>query len=310
MSKVVLLGECMMELSQAGDNLLSKSFAGDVYNTAVYLKRVLAQADVSFLTAAGDDVLSQEFSDVLASEGVGTQYVYSDPARTLGSYMVHLDSDGERSFTYWRSDSAAKQVLKLISDDFVEQIADADYFFYSGISLAILAEEDREKLWPLLEKIRAKGVKVVFDPNYRPKLWVGTEDVVSYFDQAFAHCDLLLPGIEDFDWLYGLSTIDSIKQMLAKFEIPEVIIKNGPKKVTCLINQSELSEVEITPVEKVVDTTSAGDSFNGAFLAAKLQGRDLSEAIQQGALVAGEVIQHKGAIVQKALFSEFIAKAL
>lgn len=306
MAKIVVMGECMMELSHISESHLAKSFAGDVYNTAVYAKRVNPDCEVSFLTAAGDDALSNELVSVLEAENISPEFVYKDAERTIGSYMVNVDEHGERSFTYWRSDSAAKQVMKLVDDDFVSQAASADYFFYSGISLAILAPEDREKLWGVLEALRAAGVKVVFDPNYRPKLWAKTANAIDFYNKAFSLCDLLLPGIEDFDWLYGINTVDGIQQLLQPFAISEVVLKNGPKKVTCFVAGEEVSEIEITPVDKVIDTTSAGDSFNGAFLASRLQGQDLASSIRFAAAVAGEVIQHKGAIVPLAKFSPFL----
>lgn len=308
MSKLVVMGECMMELSHIDSHSLAKSFAGDVYNTALYAKRVFQSADVSFLTAVGSDALSDEFIGVLKAEGIGADLVYRDSHRTIGSYLVHVDERGERSFTYWRSDSAAKQTLKLIESDLASRCSDVNYFFYSGISLAILADEDRDKLWLLLETLRSEGVKIVFDPNYRPKLWAQTRDIKAIYERAFSLCDLLLPGIEDFEHLYGSKTADDVMSVLAAFTIPEVILKNGPEKVTCYVAGNDAVDVKITPVKHVVDTTSAGDSFNGAFLASRLQGKDIVSSVGFAASVAGEVIQHKGAIVPTESFVQFLSE--
>lgn len=308
MNKVVLLGECMVELINAGENLLQRSFAGDVYNMAVYLKRTNADVKTSMFSAVGKDELSEQMLERFASESVDSDYVFRSEDRNPGMYLVQTDAEGERSFSYWRSQSAARHVMRLMPDNIVDQLADTDYLFFSGISLAVIEPEDRPLLWDLLTKIRARGVKVIFDPNYRPRLWGADEDVKGQFKTAIEHCDILMPGIEDFDWLFGLDNVDDIHEYCSQFGINEVILKNGPKDVYCLQANGERIHVPITAAKTVVDTTSAGDSFNGSYLAARISGKDIPEAVTIASKVAAEVIQHRGAIVPKPIFDEFFNK--
>ena len=76
MSKVACIGECMIELKQAQGTeagLFSRGFGGDTLNTAVYLARLGAAAD--YITALGDDSLSDEMIGGWTAEGVGTTRV-------------------------------------------------------------------------------------------------------------------------------------------------------------------------------------------------------------------------------------------
>jgi 2-dehydro-3-deoxygluconokinase len=79
-----------------------------------------------------------------------------------------------------------------------------------------------------------------------------------------------------------------------------VVVKDGEKGVTLAFEGTDISHVPATPVERVVDTTSAGDSFNGAFLSRLVTGDTPSEAAAFAARIAAGVIGHHGALVDKA----------
>ena len=106
---IALIGECMIELQQV-EQSLRKGFGGDTLNTAVYLSRLTTgkNVNVSYVTALGEDKLSQEMLDNWQSEGINIQWVQRSKTKQPGLYMVETDEHGERSFLYWRNDSAAK----------------------------------------------------------------------------------------------------------------------------------------------------------------------------------------------------------
>ncbi len=104
-----LIGECMIELVEGGDGRLVRGFGGDSLNTAVYLAR-LGQC-VNYVTALGDDPYSAEMLAAWAAEGVGTDLVGRLPGRLPGLHTVRTDDKGERSFFYWRSAAAARDVF-------------------------------------------------------------------------------------------------------------------------------------------------------------------------------------------------------
>jgi 2-dehydro-3-deoxygluconokinase len=304
MSKITLMGECMIELLQSQNVINKQGFAGDVYNTAVYLKRLFPSIQTSLLTAIGCDGLSNKMLQCFEQEGLATEHVFKLNDKQPGIYLVQTDELGERSFLYWRESSAAREIVKSLSETVVNELSADDMFFFSGISLAVIKPEDRPLFWQRMAKLKAAGVRIAFDLNYRPKLWQNKQEAQEQFMQAFAISDVLLPGVDDFAALFSLTEVESIIEFFAKFNYQELVIKNGEDNVYCLTPNSK-EVVAVTPVEHVVDTTSAGDSFNGAYLGARIAGKSIEDAVMLAAQVAGFVIQHPGAIVDKTKFSEF-----
>ncbi|MGJ8679344.1 sugar kinase [Paraglaciecola sp.] len=305
MQKVVLFGECMLELKQNDAATMRHAFAGDALNSAVYLKRQFSQIDVSFMSAVGDDSISQQMLDVFTQEGLDNCFVYADKTKAPGVYLVQTDEDGERSFVYWRENSAAREVMQFVDQDVIDTLGSQDLFFFSGISLAVIKPEQRAMFWDMLKQLKQAGVKIVFDPNYRPRLWRDEDEAKGEFEQAFALSDLLLPGIEDFSQLYQLESVNEILDFCQPYQIEEIVIKNGPESVFIAID-GQVQEVKIQPVAKVVDTTSAGDSFNGVYLGARMTEQTPQRAVELASAAASCVIQHPGAIAPAQAFKDFM----
>lgn len=301
MSKIFLFGECMVELSSNQQQTLNQAFAGDFFNAAVYLKRAFEPIEVNLLTSIGEDKLSNAMIKLFEQEQLNTQLVFRDTKKLPGLYWIQLDSEGERSFDYWRSDAAVRQIMKWIDEPTLAELTNSDWFFFSGISLAVIKPEDRALFWQMLDKLKAAGVKIAFDPNYRHQLWQDEAQARAHFEQAFAYTDMLLPGVEDFKTLYAIETAEQVAEFCKPYQIDELIIKNGEQGVYC-VYQEQVTKIDIEPVKQVVDTTSAGDSFNGVYLGARLSGQQVEDAVKLAAKAAAIVIQHKGAIVPKQVF--------
>ena len=162
--RVVAIGECMVELAPTGDGTFTMGFAGDTFNTAWYLRRLMPKAStVSYLSAVGTDHISDRMVEFLAAEGIAIDHLQRLPERSVGLYMIQL-AKGERSFSYWRSTSAAR----LLAEDPTQLNAaldGADLIYLSGITLAILSEGARLRLLSALALARAAGSRVAFDPN-------------------------------------------------------------------------------------------------------------------------------------------------
>lgn len=307
MKNVFLFGECMVELTAASQEvasgkLMKQGFAGDVFNTAVYLKRLFKDAYVNMFTAIGQDKFSDDMLKLFEDEQLGTEFVFRSEDKIAGLYAIELDEHGERSFTYWRENSAARSVMQFVDQSVVDKFKKDDVFFFSGISLGVVKPEHREQFWQFVAQLKEKGVQIVFDLNFRPRLWASKEQAREQFCLAFDASDVLLPGVDDFAAIFDIDTVDGIIEYFADAQYQELVIKNGEKNVHCL-SAGERQIIDVTPVDNVVDTTSAGDSFNGGYLGGRIAQQTIAQSVQLANKVAGFVIQHPGAIVEKSLFS-------
>lgn len=297
--------ELMTASQESSANTLKQSFAGDVFNTAVYLKRTFSDVNVHLVTAVGKDNFSQNMIEYFKKEHIGTDFVFQSDTKIPGLYSIQVDEVGERSFTYWRSDSAARQVMQHIDENAINTLSQGDMFFFSGISLAVIEPNARADFWVMVEKMKAAGVKIVFDPNYRARMWDNPAQAKEQFEKAFSLSNIALPGVDDFQQLYDLSTSEEVYEFCKPYQFEELIIKNGEAGIFCY-TPDESFKFDITPVKNVVDTTSAGDSFNGVYLGARTKNLTISEAIGLASKAAGFVIQHKGAIVEREAYKLFI----
>ncbi len=298
LAKIAILGECMVEISGQVMGAMQQRFGGDTMNTAVYLQQVAKdRLQASYVTAMGTDVLSDVIVRQWQQYGVDCQFVLRDETRQAGLYLIQNDTSGERSFQYWRDNAAARFIMqhKDINAIF-KALLEYDALYLSGISLAILPEEDRQLLLDKLAELRNQGVKLVFDSNYRPRLWQSVAQTQRVYEQMYALCDLALLTIDDEQQLWADSDADACLARLQKYDIAEVVIKDGSNG--CYYTHNNQTHHHPTePVKQVVDTTAAGDSFNAGYLAGWLLQRDHATCANWGNKLAGQVIQAKGAIV-------------
>jgi 2-dehydro-3-deoxygluconokinase len=305
--RVVIFGECMVELYQLVENVYHQNFAGDVFNTAVYLKRVNPAVQVDFFSAIGTDLISDKLLAAVENEKLGSSLLLRSKTARPGLYMINTDAFGERSFVYWRDSSAAKQTLQLFrARNDVTPLTSADWFYFSGISLAILSQDDREDLFALVAELKAAGVNIGFDPNYRPVLWQSVQQCRDAFERAYALSDIALPGLDDHKVLFNAQTCDDVIKQLKALGTGEIVVKNGKDGAVVWAGGERFAMPAVT-VKKVVDTTAAGDSFNGGYLAARLAGQSPKAAAQLAAALAGFVVEHTGAIVSMDNFRAFKA---
>lgn len=290
------IGECMVELSQAGDGLLRKGFAGDTLNTAWYARAYLpSDWSVDYFTGVGDDPLSQEMLAFIENAGIGTDSIARIKGGTPGLYLINL-KDGERTFSYWRSMSAARQ-LATDADHLRKTIEAADLVYFSGITLAILANPMAvDTFLSELRRAKAAGKTVVFDPNIRPRLWADKDTMLDTISNGARAATLVMPSFDDEAGNFGDISVDATIDRYRGLGVANTVVKDGAKGATVDFNGAR-SHAPAVQAINVVDTTSAGDSFNGAFLARLMTGAEPQEAAEFAAKAAATVIGHHGALI-------------
>lgn len=295
-NRVRSIGECMIELSDLGDRGLGLAYGGDTLNTAVYLARLGVPVD--YATALGDDPWSEEMLAFWAREGVGTDLVQRLPGRLPGLYMIKLDEGGERSFYYWRSAAAAREMLKAGEPDRLAAALHASRLLYfSGITLSILDKESRARLFAIVARAKSEGATIAFDSNYRKRGWPEVEAARAAMDEAFRLADIALPTFDDEQALHGDPDPEATVRRILALGASEVAVKLGAKGA--LLGAG--GELRPMPAEKVepVDTTAAGDGFNAGYLAARLAGAEPEAAAKTATKLAAAVVRHRGAVIPR-----------
>ena len=272
------------------------NFGGDTYNSAVYFSRLTNDKTNTFYsTALGKDNFSKKMISRFKNENIKCDYIRTDGENPPGLYSIEINEKGERSFSYWRDQSPSKYIfLGSKGKKLVKDINNADVFYYTGISAGILDEKQRKDLI----KIGSTATICGFDFNYRSQLHYNKKVSQLLFNEINNRVDIHFVSFDDARELF------KIKNPLEIFEIinkkKNLILIRYKNSIIFKNKQQEIKTVSV-PHGEVVDTTAAGDAFNGSFLAMMNNNKNISveENILISHSVTREVIKHRGAIISK-----------
>ena len=294
--KILSVGECMAEFSP--DEQLGKfnlGFAGDTFNTAWYIANNHSDINSAYFSKLGDDELSDKMLEFMLDNRIDTTHVKKVSGSTIGLYLISL-VNGERTFSYWRNNSAATLLGQNIND--VENaLKKQDMIYFSGITLAILDTSSRNNLFACLKLARRAGKKIAFDPNLRPRLWSDKKEMCDVIMAGANLSDIILPSFEDeATWFSDADPISTLHRY-HRVGAETVVVKNAGEPVSFISNHGVWTH-PVECIEEVIDSTAAGDSFNSEILVGILRKIPLSEAITSGANLAKKVIMGHGALVK------------
>ena len=297
-TRVVSIGEAVIELVRGGDGRFVIDCAGDALNVAIYLAR--AGIKTAFATVLGDDPYSETIVALAAAEGVGSDFVLRVRGRLPGLTVVDTGSAGTRHSYDWRGEAPARELFEMPDWGRVAgAMTKAELVYFSGITLSLFSNNGIGRFLAIIEMIRQQGVKVAFDGNFRPRGWRG--DVArarTVFMEALKRVDMALPAYDDEAVLWGDPSPEATVERLQAFGIGEIVVKNGPNSALVATGGKR----EFVPVPEVVvpvDPTAAGDGFNAAYIAARLSGKGPTEAAAAAHRLAAQVIRHPGALMPR-----------
>jgi len=297
-TRAVCIGEVMIELSRAGDGRFAIGCGGDTFNTAVYLAR--AGTEVAFASALGDDSYSDGILALMAAEGLANDLVLRIPGRLPGLYMVDLDGAGKQHFNFWREGAPAGDLFELTEWSRVAAgLMSAQLVYFTGITLSLYSNAGLGRFLAVIEVARQNGAKIAFDGNFRPRRWKGDlSRTRTVFMEALKRVDIALPAYDDEAVLWGDPSPEATVERLQAFGIGEIVVKNGPNSAL-VATQGNRDFIPVPEVVVPIDPLAAGDSFNAAYLAARLAGDQPAAAAAAAHRLAGQVIRHRGAIMPR-----------
>lgn len=308
MAHIAAIGEVMVELSPFptehanGREVMALSFAGDTYNTSVYMSRLGLNTD--YVTILGDDPYSDIILNRMRDENIGTELIERKPGRAPGLYIIRNSADGEREFFYWRKEAPARELFNSEQQavELINKLAHVDCVYLSGITLAIIGQESRGHLLTALKLLRNKGIKIAFDSNYRPRLWADKSQAQQAMLSVLSLTDIAMLTLDDEHLLWGDDSIEGAIARYQDFPMSELVLKRGASD-TVIVQAGNITRVPVPPVKDIVDTTGAGDTFNAGYLAARLNLQSAEDAAKNGTRAAAAVIRHRGGVIEKAIFN-------
>jgi sugar/nucleoside kinase (ribokinase family) len=304
MYDLVSLGELLIDftpmgISEQGNPCFERNPGGGPANMACAAARFGAK--VSLITKVGDDMFGQALKKLVEEQGVGVENVILSPDYKTTLAFVQLDSNGERSFSFYRR-NGADTMLHMEEID-LSTIDHAKYFFLSSVLMA--EGSSREASFELVNYAKSKGLTIVFDPNLRFNLWGSREELRACVYRTFIYSDIVKVSEEELAFLANGEEInDAARRLMAEYKLKLLLITLGADG--CLVYTPENHfHVEGFRIDNPVDTTAAGDSFTGGFVSRlvkngkhvkELTMEEITEAVRFANSVGALTITKKGAI--------------
>ncbi|MEV4532741.1 sugar kinase [Asanoa sp. NPDC049518] len=290
---IIAIGEPLLEFSTVGHAALDNAdeyttgYGGDTSNFLVAAAR--SGADTGYLTRIGADPFGDAFLRLWESEGIDTTHVIRAEGERTGVYFISRDP-ARSVFTYYRADSAASRLSPADVPDPV--VAAASALHVSGITQAISVSAC-DAAFHAMAVARAAGTLVSYDPNYRPQLWP-LERARAVVARSIELCDVAFPNIEEGRLLTGATDPSAVIDWYAARGPRTVVLKRGADGAL-LWHEGTLTEIKPHPVTPV-DSTGAGDAFDGAFMASLVSGATPAQAAHYAAVAGALTTQGHGAV--------------
>ncbi|MBT2468278.1 hypothetical protein J7E97_10405 [Streptomyces sp. ISL-66] len=310
---VLVLGEVLVEvhadtaLRDAADGTPARiSYSGDALNAAA--AAVAAGARTALLAVVGDDELSAPLLARAAALGVDVSHVRRSP-RPNGAYLLCADTEGDRSFVYWRTGSAGSTLSEEHVESWRELLTGSKALITSGITGA-LSPSSRDAVLAAARAVHAAGGHLSYDPNFRAPLTGRSEarELLAHIAPLTGILKTSCPG----DALAMVDTADPA-EAAARYRAlgaRTVVVTAGSDRL--LLDGGAGSGVTYHPVPvnpDPVDATGAGDCFTGTATARLVLGDTLADAVAYGMAAASLSVSGRGGTGRVPAFTETAALA-
>ncbi len=312
MVNMLSLGEVMVEFFPVKEAPFEfhTSFGGDTFTVAAMAARLGACS--SYLTAIGQDMFCQFLLDKIRETGVRVDHIRVCPGYN-GIYFITVDRSGERHFQYYRTGSAASTLS--LSDLPASVLDTADIFYTSGVTSA-LSESTADLVRSALERSHRLGRLTAYDPNFRPRLWTEAKAAVHYksvlpyvshlflselevpiLAKSLALTDIADSAPKDPEDPIDVAVVAHFAGACFRAGISEIVIRfGGAGALLATSHTPRLLHVKAWNC-RPVDSTGAGDSFNGAYLASRcMQGFNPLQAATWAMAAAGLKVTRRGSV--------------
>lgn len=291
--KVICVGELMVEMANTQGNIYKKTYAGDTFNTAYYMRAYAPSTwDIHYGTKLGKNTDDKGAVQFIEQFGIGTDYIAYSDTKTIGLFTLGNDENGEKQYGYWRGMSAAKYYF-----DDVRCFSDFDLVYISGITAAITHNRDNlvQSIKMTKQRTLEQGKKVIiaYDFNHRRQLWQPSQAKL-FAENLMPYCDILKISDEELPWIFGADM--TLAQLFEHAPHSEVIFTKGAGGSERWINGAMDMRIPAVHVDTVVDTSAAGDSFIALYLTGCLNGKDRIKSLKNASQVASAVLGVKGSI--------------
>lgn len=282
---VVALGEVMLRYSVPPGERIETApryhvgIGGAEANVAVALSRMGRSA--AWISRLPQSPLGHRVSRALAAQGVDVGYVSWDETARMGTYYVELSVPPRpAAVVYDREHSAASRLrTRHVDWSIVESCRVA---YVSGITPA-LSESCREVTFELFARAAAAGVPVVFDVNYRSRLWP-KQDAVPVLSDLCRRADVVIITAEDAGALFDVTgQPESVVSGIAShFGADRVVVTHGPDGAS--FRDGGETGAAAGPPAEIVDPIGAGDAFTAGVIIGLLDG-SFAEGVELGAVM-------------------------
>lgn len=258
---IISVGEILADMigERRGDGISYECLAGGApFNVACCLKRL--GAECGFYGCVGADSIGDRLLDT--ARGLDLEYlkIRRDTQRNTTLAFVEVDGSGERSFSFYRKNTA-DPFLDIRDIDEIVSIAD---IIHIG-SLAMSTSDGREFADRLISAAHLRGVRVSFDVNYREDIFDDRAQAVEVYSKYIKAADIVKLSDSEISMFFDGDTYEDM--LMRASDGGKVILLTLGGKGSMVCDGEHIYSCPSFSVEKVIDTNGAGDSFMAGAIA-------------------------------------------